>query len=128
MGGGCLLHSLDEISLNTGLAFNLVTYLRLQEAFFASRHTFGGPNNSDGSSLSVSEFFNRFKKGSKTIRKILIKYRCADIRVEELNMVRTFERNCGVLDVEPEIKKCLLGFWSKHFLSMDLREFSFKFI
>ena len=43
-------------------------------------------------------------------------------------MVRTFERNCGVLDVEPEIKKCLLGFWSKHFLSMDLREFSFKFI
>ena len=30
------LLSLDDISLNTGLPINLVTYLRLQEAFFAS--------------------------------------------------------------------------------------------
>ena len=44
--GGRLL-SLDEISLNTGLDFNLATYLRLQEAFFPSRGAFRGPNNSD---------------------------------------------------------------------------------
>ena len=71
--GGQLL-SLDEILLNTGLDFNLATYLRLQESFFASRAAFRAPNNSDGSSLSVSEFFKGFKKGSKAIRKVLCKY------------------------------------------------------
>ena len=44
-----------------------------------------------------------------------------------MNIVRTFECNCGVFDVDPDTKKCLLGFWSNTFLSMDLREFSFKF-
>ena len=124
--GGRLL-SLDEISLNTGLDFNLATYLRLQECFFNSRAAFRATNNSDGSSLSVTEFFNRFKRGSRPIRKILCKFRCANIRVEDLNIVRTFERNCGVLDVDSDTKKCLLGFWSNNFLPMDLREFSFKF-
>ena len=124
--GGRLL-SLDEISLNTGLDFNLATYLRLQESFFTSRAVFRAPINSECSSLSVSEFFNRFKKGTKSIRKVLCKYRCANIRVDELNIVRTFERNCGVYDVDPDTKKCLLGFWSNNFLPMDLREFSFKF-
>ena len=124
--GGRLL-SLDEISLNTGLDFNLATYLRLQECFFVSRANLRAPTKSDGSSLSVAEFFNRFKKGSKPIRKILCNYRCAKIRVEELNIVRTFERNVGVFDVDSYTKRCLLGFWSHNFLPMDLREFSFKF-
>ena len=85
--GGRLL-SLDEISLNTGLDFNLATYLRLQESFFPSRAVFRAPINSECGSLSVSEFFNRFKKGTKSIRKVICKYRCANIRVDELNIVR----------------------------------------
>ena len=60
--GGRLL-SLDEISLKTGMAISLATYLRLQESFFASHKLLVRPTNSDGSSLSLSDFFSRFKKG-----------------------------------------------------------------
>ena len=70
------LVSLDKISTNTGLEFNLVTYLRLQEALFTSRNQYVDNRVTDGSSKSVTEFINRFKKGSKTIRKILCTDRC----------------------------------------------------
>ena len=52
-----------KISLKTGMAISLATYLRLQESFFASRKLLVRPTNSDGSSLSLSDFFSRFKKG-----------------------------------------------------------------
>ena len=124
--GGRLL-SLDEISLNTGMAFSLATYLRLQESFFASRKLLVRPNNSDGSSLSLSDFFSRFKKGSKNIRKILCNNRCASLKVEDTNNIRTFVRNSGINVESNDVKKSLLSFWSLNYLPMDLREFSFKF-
>ena len=61
------LLSLDEIVDNTGVNFSLATYLRLQEAFFEARTLFGLGRITDGSSISVENFFRRFKKGLKQI-------------------------------------------------------------
>ena len=121
------LLSLDDISLNTGLPINLVTYLRLQEAFFASSKLFNEPRSNNGSSLSVNEFFVRFRKGSKQIRNILCLDRCRKIKVDELQSVRAFETLINIADIPVETKKSCLSFWSNNFLPMDLREFSFKF-
>ena len=124
--GGRLL-SLDEISLNTGMAISLATYLKLQKSFFASRKLLVRPTNSDGSSFSLSDFFSRFKKGSKNIRKILCNNRCASLKVEDTNNIRTFVRNSGINVESNDLKKSLLSFWSLNYLPMDLREFIFKF-
>ena len=127
IGIGNRLLSLDEISLNTGLDLNLVTYLRLQEAFFASRKLFDKQRPNDGTSVSVNEFFARFKKGSKQIRKILCSDRCGMLKVEDLQTVITFERLTNIFGIPAETKMKCLGFWSNNFIPMDLREFSFKF-
>ena len=121
------LVSLDEISTNTGLEFNLVTYLRLQEALFTSRNQYVDNRVTDGSSKSVTEFINRFKKGSKTIRKILCTDRCKNLNVDNINNVLTFERLVNILNVPADIKKLCISLWSFNALPMDLREFGFKF-
>ena len=66
--GGRLL-SLDEISLNTGLHFNLATYLRLQEAFFLSRGAFRGPNNSTVVPFQYLNFLTGLKRVQKQSEK-----------------------------------------------------------
>ena len=129
IAGDGRLFSLDVIVANTGLEINLATYLRLQEAFFVSRNLFnGGPTTgSSTGSATVSEFFNRFKKGSKQIRKCISSERISKIKVDELTCVRTMEALTNVFGVPTEAKKNCLGFWGNSFLPMDLREFSFKF-
>ena len=66
------LLSLDVITANTGIDFSLATYLRLQEACHVSRTPLTPGRDSDGSALSLDNFFRRFKKGSKQIRKIMM--------------------------------------------------------
>ena len=107
------LFSLDVIVANTGLEINLATYLRLQEAFFVSRNLFnGGPTTGSATgSATVSEFFNRFKKGSKQIRKCISSERISKIKVDELTSVRTMEALTNVFGVPTEVKKKCLSFW-----------------
>ena len=76
-----------------GIEFSLATYLRLQEAFHASRPLITPGRDSDGSGVAALEnFFRRFKKGSKPIRKIMSTVKLKGIKVIELNNVRTFLR------------------------------------
>ena len=86
------LLSLDDIVANTGIEFSLATYLRLQEAFHASRPLITPSRDSDGSGVALENFFRRFKKGSKPIRKIMSTVKLKGIKVIELNNVRTFLR------------------------------------
>ena len=65
------LLSLDEITANTGINVNLVFYLRLQTAYYTAGNARNNATNGDGSSLTLSNFFKRFRKGSKQIRNIL---------------------------------------------------------
>jgi len=57
------LKSLDTLELDTGLHINLVTYLRLEAAFFALRMRYRSRLESNATPLSTEEFFRSFKKG-----------------------------------------------------------------
>ena len=85
------------------------TYLRLQEALFTSRNQYVDNRVTDGSSKSVTEFINRFKKGSKTIRKILCTDRCKNLNVDNINNVLTFERLVNIRNVPADIKKLCIS-------------------
>ena len=121
------LLSLDEIEDNTGIIFSLATYLRLQEAFFEARKLFGPGRITDGSSISVENFFRRFKKGSKQIRLVLSHFQVTKLRVLDLNNVKTFSRLTNIDDLGDMTMRNCLKFWCFNFLPMNLREFSFKF-
>ena len=69
------LLSLDEITANTRVNFNLISYLRLQSALHSLQNRTFNNRPTDGSSISVSNFFKRFRKGSRQIRSILSGHR-----------------------------------------------------
>ena len=120
------LLSLDEIVANTGIEFSLATYLRLQEAFFTTRQLFVPTRISDGSATSVENFLKQFKKGSKSIRRILTYKKTYKLKVRDLTNVRSFSRLSTIFNNSDEsIKRCL-SFWNFNFLPMRIREFSFK--
>ena len=102
------LLSLDDIVANTGIEFSLATYLRLQEAFHASRPLITPSRDSDGSGVALENFFRRFKKGSKPIRKIMSTVKLKGIKVIELNNVRTFLRLSSIAEIGEEIIKKML--------------------
>ena len=65
------LLSIEQIFTNTGVIFNLVLYLRLQNAMYDARHLFSNNRQSDKLSTLLFDFLRRFKKGSRPIRNIL---------------------------------------------------------
>ena len=48
-----------------GIQLSLITYMRLEEVFFAVRNNIG---TYTGTSCPLSDFFSSFKKGSKSVR------------------------------------------------------------
>ena len=121
------LLSLDEITANTGINVNLVFYLRLQTAYYTAGNARNNTANGDGSSLTLSNFFKRFRKGSKQIRNILSGVRTAGIRVSELRNIITLENLLNSSAASDKVRKSFLCFWGFSFLPTNLREFSFKF-
>ena len=85
-------------------------YLRLQEAFHASRPLITPGRDSDGSGVALENFFRRFKKGSEPIRKIMstVTVKLRGIKVIELNSVRTFLRLSCIAKIGEEIIKKML--------------------
>ena len=71
---------------------------------FSTRALFARGRNTDGTSTSVDNFFKRFKKGPKPIWNIFKYYKLQDIKVEELNNVRTFCRLINLFNVDT--KEC----------------------
>ena len=121
------LLSLDVITANTGIDFSLATYLRLQEACHASRSPLTPGRDSDGSAISLDNFFRRFKKGSKQIRKIMMAEKLRGVKAMDLTNVKMFLRLSALVDIGEETIKNCLSLWSYNFIPMNTREFSFKY-
>jgi len=81
-----------EINRDCEINLNLLTYMRVGAA--CTNHVNSLPRNriSDGSALSLGNFFNSFKKGSKSIRRILMRRNLYKCSVEKRNHVRAFYR------------------------------------
>ena len=120
------LLSLDEITANTRVNFNLICYLRLQSALHSLQNRTFNNRPTDGSSISLSNFFKRFRKGSRLIRNILSGHRLIGIKVCELRNILTFENSINIPSGTDKIKMNFLRFWGFNFFPMALREFSFK--
>ena len=119
---------LGEIVESTGVLFSLASYMRLDAAVF---HFYSARNplrNTNGESRSLLSFFNSFKKGSKSIRKILSQEKCNKIKVDKLNCITTFS---GLIAQDwggdSDNLKRSFSLWENYFLSNSHREFLFKF-
>jgi len=108
-----------------GLGISLATYFRLRQALMQFIAGLKRKRLTDGSSVSLSVFFNSFKKGSKSCRRVLNSHGL--VKVTELTTVNTFFNllNEGIPD-EIFIKRAL-GLWGTYSLPNTFREFIFKF-
>jgi Reverse transcriptase (RNA-dependent DNA polymerase) len=80
-------------------------------------------SNQVGLSKSYEDFWGSFKKGSKTIRKILTKNKKIEI---SHNIVKFSSNTETVIGIEMAAK--INSFWNSHFLSSNLSTFYFKLI
>ena len=114
------LHRIEDI----GVQLSMISYMRLQEAFFSVRNNLG---TYEGVSCPLAWFFSSFKNGSKSIRRIFEKDRSKKIKVSTLTSTTTFCRLIGIPSIDESILKMMLSVWGLSFLSNKHREFSFKF-
>jgi hypothetical protein len=117
--------SLDNLNLEFGLNFTLVTYMRLHEAFqfFVVSKRIDQP----APSVSLEKFVKSFIKGSKPFRKILRHAENIKLDVSSLNTVVTFHRIIDENIFEKEILKKCWGMWNSRHYGNRCREFIFKF-
>lgn len=106
----------------------MVTYMRLGTACTNFFRSLKQNRVTDGLSISLESFFNRFKKGSRPIRNQLCKAKFCNINVLMLNNVLTYSRLIDIqLDIPP-YWHALLESWNFSFFPNQVREFAFKSI
>jgi hypothetical protein len=112
---------------DTGIQFNLLTYMRLREAV-AGYRDLRSRQQGDGSSRAVENFLQGKKGISKKIRSVLSpKTGLKD--VGKLQHVKTFIR-LSEMDPVPDTGTLskLAGLWNCHFIPNKIREFFYRFI
>ena len=105
------LLSLDEISANTGLNLNLMSYLRLQTAFHTTRKQWRGNRYCDGSATTIENFLTRFRKGSRPIRNILSRKKNSSIKVADIRNIKTITELINAAPTGDKETKKILSFW-----------------
>jgi len=121
------MKSLHDINEQLGIAFNLLTYMRLGSAMTNFYRSLKLSRITDGSSICIDRFFTRFKQGSKPIRNILNFKPDIDSIIPRQQFVKTFYRLVGIAPICVKKTKHFLGFWENHFLHNKLREFILKY-
>jgi hypothetical protein len=118
---------LETVNVICNINLNLNTYLRLTGALSYFANNLKANRTTNGTSLSISDFFGTFKKGSKSIRSILVTKKGP--APKSITQVKTFFRvtNLDLNPTEDIIIKQNLAIWSYVNISNDLREFIFKF-
>ena len=117
-------HVLDyeNMQQSTGVFFNVNVYLALRRACAHALVSMYNRDGGTGTSLDLSEFVRRNKRGSKRFRCCLEN---SNQSMKGLNVTRKF---CELIDcpIVPEnIGGRLLGLWNTTFLPVNLRTFAF---
>ena len=107
-------------TLTTRLGFNITvnTYMALRRAISHALVRYRQREDSDGSSIGITEFLSRKTKGAKKFRKILNKHEAPKKTVEKQNitaLVEKFADICGltVPVTEHDCRKWILSWWTK---------------
>jgi hypothetical protein len=119
--------SLERLRQITGINFSENVYMYLSTAGRFAIKKYSGKNDSDGSSLTMSAFMSRIKKGSNRYRKIIERFIYLKPEVTKLRVVKTFFglANCEIPE-SPEIS-LLLGLWNISSFTIRIRTFAFQF-
>jgi exonuclease III len=116
--------SLDEITLDTGINFSLVTYMRLRTAIMNSIREAKRLNNPNIQG-SLENFFRPKNGEAKRIRQLLDR----GLNRKSINQLQIVKTYCNLTGYEcaPNTLGKIFGFWNMHYLPNKLREFLFKF-
>jgi hypothetical protein len=123
------LKTLDEICMDTGINFSLVTYMRLSGIISAGCGRFGPVRIPDPPQKNIINLFSGTRKGSRAIRNALDKSK-HDVEITKLSRLRqvnTFFNLIGVPVPVPDMLKKIYGSWGWYFLPNKTRDFAFKF-
>jgi hypothetical protein len=121
--------SLANVNVNRifGVELNLLTYMRLTGACQNFSTKMGRKICENNTSLGLREYFNTFKKGSSSLRRVLSK------KKTKLNLaggnpcVKTFLRITNIVESEEAKIRVLFAFWANCFIPNQFREFAYKF-
>jgi hypothetical protein len=119
--------TLERLRQVTGLRFSDNVYMYLRTAGRFAIKKYSGNTDSNGTSLTLSAYMERIKKGSGRYRKMIEKGRGDEVEVSNLRVVRTFFGivNCEIpIDPDTEL---LSSFWNMSCLTIRLRTFAFQF-
>jgi hypothetical protein len=124
---GNRLVSVERLRQITGINFSENVYMYLSTAGRFAIEKYSGKNNSDGTSLTMSAYMSRIKKGSGRYRKIIERFKTVKPDVSKLRVVKTFFglANCEIPE-SPEIEM-LLGLWNLSSCTIRIRTFAFQF-
>jgi hypothetical protein len=117
--------TLDMLCDDTGINFNLVTYMRIHEALQFYKNTRG--NVEPAPEQSVKFFLKTFTRGSGPYRRILEYGTNSKEKIENNNTVRTFINFLEIQVPEESVLRACWSAWNRNYFGNRQREFLFKF-
>jgi hypothetical protein len=117
--------TLDMLCDDTGINFNLVTYMRIHESLQFYKNSRG--NVDPAPDLSLKFFLKSFSRGSGPYRRILEHATNSKEKLENNNTVRTFFSFLGIPVLEDSILRACWSAWNRNYFGNRHREFLFKF-
>jgi hypothetical protein len=125
---GGFMKRFENILESTNIPFSIASYMRMSVIWNRSKQRFKVKDENDGTATTIEEFFRRFKKGSKKIRKILT-FPEKKNEICNLNTVKTFIRLTTVTlpRGSNKIFETVHSLWNNYGLENAAREFCFKF-
>jgi exonuclease III len=126
---GLNLKSIDSIVQRTGLNLSLLSYMRLMQYWRNAMSVIKklGAGNEVLPPISIDNFLGGCRKGSKRIRKILMKINYGESEIKKLPAIKNFLRMNNITEVENKVMQNAHALWGANFLNNAMREFILKF-
>lgn len=117
---------LNIVRRATGLNFTQNVHIHLSTAAHFAILKYGRNNNSNGRSVSMSDWMRRIKKGSGRFRNIINLVPVVPSEINQLRVVKTFFELIDFRIVDPDLTEILHSLWTCGNLSNSVRMFSFQ--
>ena len=107
------------------LDFSPVIFFKLRAEMMFFLHS--RKNSVDKNAISILSFFNTFKKGSKSCRKVLLSHQ-NNLETRDTNLVVSFFNICQLPVPDTNAIESCLNLWTVNSIPNFFREFIFKIL